>query len=121
MQRLNRKSAPGVQAGRVQKKNNWELTRDYDITPQPEPVIDRKRPGDGYRHVLKQKDVHDFIALLPDWNELSKGLNAVVIASGDKDYFGCYYPGVIYLYAFPEDLRVGVEHTFYVKHCDLIE
>ena len=115
MQRLNRKSAPGVQAGRVQRKNNWELTLDYHIAPQPELVIERKRPGAGYRHVLKQKDVRDFIALLPDWNELSKGLNAVVIASGDRYCFGSYFPGVVYLYALSNDLRVSFDYEYYLR------
>src|SRR5258706_3117797 len=35
MQRGNRKSAPRVIKGRVQKKNNWSLSVDYYRAPQP--------------------------------------------------------------------------------------
>ena len=53
---INRKSAPGVSGGRVQKKNNLEWTANYYTTAPPSLVIDRQRPGQGYRHVLMQWD-----------------------------------------------------------------
>lgn len=105
MRHINRKSAPKVTAGRVQRKNNWDETADYYNTEQPMPVIERKRPGAGYRHVLKQKDIHDFIALLPDWNELSKGLNGIVLAPGEHELYGCYYPGVVHICAWSSEYR----------------
>jgi hypothetical protein len=45
MRSFNRRSAPGVKAGRVQKKNNWDWTPKYWSAEQPRPVIDRKRWG----------------------------------------------------------------------------
>jgi hypothetical protein len=64
MNRLNRKSTPKVVAGQVQKKNNWQETPTYYNTAPPRPEIVRKRPGKGYRHLLRQKDIYDFIEIL---------------------------------------------------------
>src|SRR4051794_30335202 len=83
MRNLNRKATPRVVKGNVQKKNNWGLSEDYYYAPRRrEVVIDRKRPRPGYRHLLTKKDLLDFIALLPDWDEIAVGLNAIVLAPG---------------------------------------
>ena len=103
MPNANRRQSPGVKNGRVQKKNNWELSPDYYSHPQRELVIDRQRPGAGYRHVLMQRDVERFIQILPDWAEMSVGLNAIVLAPGDWSCFGYQLPGVVHLCAWPEE------------------
>ncbi len=118
MPSIKRKSAPGVKAGRVQKQNNWEPSSDlYDAEVEPGqpgmPLIFRKRPGEGFRHVLLQKDVVDFIGILPQWDELSRGLNAVVLAPGNWGVLGCHYPGVIHLCAWERDLSVLVSTRYY--------
>lgn len=99
-----RKSAPEVVGGKVRKKNNWALTPNYYSHRQSELVIDRKRPGQGYRHLLTRRDVRNFIAILPDWEELSKGLDAIVLAAGDAGTDGYHVPGVVYVCAWEEDL-----------------
>jgi hypothetical protein len=103
MRKFNPKTTPRVKGGRVQKKNNWTETADYYNTAQQMPVVVRKRPGPGYRHLLKQRDIHDFIRILPDWDEISKGLNAVVLAPGGADY-GYHLPGVVHICAWDADL-----------------
>ena len=100
---VNRKSAPRVKAGRVQKKNNWTPAATYYNTEFAVPAIDRMRPGDGYRHLLKKRDIDDFIELLPDWSELSIGLNAIVLAAGG-DCMGWHEPGVVHLCAWEQEL-----------------
>src|SRR4051794_34332005 len=97
MPHINRKSAPNVKAGRVQRQNNWTLTRTYYNSEQRIPVIDRKRPGAEYRHLLRKKDVVNFVGILPDWNEISKGLNAIVLAAGDEECFGFHILGSIHI------------------------
>lgn len=98
-----RKSTPAVKGGRVQKKNDWSLTPNYYSHAQREVIIDRKRPGKGYRHLLKPSDIRRFIAILPDWDELSTGLNAVVLAPGEGNptgyTFGYHTPGVVHICA----------------------
>jgi len=69
--RFHRVTAPRVTDWRVRRKNNWRHTPSCYNTAQETPAIDRQRPGSGYRHVLLKQDVGRFIALLPDWPELS--------------------------------------------------
>jgi len=111
MRHLNRKSAPQVVAGQVQKKNNPERTAGYYDTPPPHLTIDRQRPGKGYRHVLMQRDIEAFIALLPDWAELSRGLNAIVLAPGGGRLNGYYGRSVVHVCAWQEDLWIDFANT----------
>lgn len=90
-----RKTAPKVKGGSVQKKNRHRLTPTYWNTRQAILVIDRERPGRGYRHLLRKDDVVRFIELLPEWDELSEGLNAILLAAGSEDEFGWYDRGVV--------------------------
>ncbi len=106
MKSSRRKSAPDVRGGRVQKKNNWDLTPNYYSHTQPLVLIDRKRPGQGFRHVLKQKDIVDFISILPDWQDLSQGLDAIVLAPGRKYSYGYHTPGVVHIRAWSANLWI---------------
>ena len=91
--------------GKVQRKNRSALTPTYFNTPQFSPVIDRLKPGFGYRHILKKKDVLAFIEILPDWKELSKGLRAVILAPGDNTCSGWYRStGIVAICAWQRDL-----------------
>src|SRR5687768_10613576 len=89
-----RKTAPCVRQGKVQRKNRWTLTPDC-YTERPEPIIERQKPGFGYRHILRKEDIRRFIRLLPNWRGLSQGLNAIVLASGSSQYDGWHRPGVV--------------------------
>ena len=120
-QQINRKSAPGVSGGRVQKKNNPEWTANYYTTPPPSLVIDRQRPGQGYRHVLMQRDVEKFIRLLPDWAELSRGLHAIVLAPGEYTTNGWHTPGVVGLCAWEADLWIDYAVGHYEDHRAIFE
>jgi hypothetical protein len=121
MRTLCRKSAPRVKAGRVQKKNNWTLSPDYYRTPFRMPLIDRKRPGEGYRHLISKRDVETFIALLPDWNELSQGLNAIVLAPGGEDADGSHAPGVVHVCAWERELWRWPADNYFQEHRGLFE
>ena len=119
MRSLNRKSTPRVVNGTVRKKNNWDPSPSYYCTPQPLPVVDRKRPGEGYRHVLYQRDIHQFIALLPDWDELAIGLNAVVLAPGEYDTDGYHVPGAVHICAWEREIVRECSRQYYEDHRDL--
>lgn len=120
MKRVERKTAPAVRDGQVQKKNNWELTLSYDIAEQPELVIDRKRPGVGYRHLLSQADVRQFISIIPDWEKHSRGLNAVVLAPAHEDYFGYYDPGVISICAWSLSNEITVCDWYFKRRSAIL-
>jgi hypothetical protein len=107
--------------GIVQFKNRRAPTPDYYNTPQTVPVIDRERPGLGYRHVLKKRDVIDFISILPDWDELSKGLNVIVLATAEEDADGWHDPGIVAVCAWERELWREMDAEYYQEHTDTLE
>ena len=99
---MPRKSAPGVPRGRVRKKANWRPDRgDYVLSSQDEIRLDRRDPGPGYRHVITISQLREFVGLLPGWDEIAGGLDAIVLDRGRDDAMGWYRDGVVYLCAWP--------------------
>ena len=103
---FNRKTSPKVIGGLVQRKNNHKPTAAEGY------VVDRIRPGKGYKHVVSKKDIHDFTDLIPDWGEISVGIESIILDSGDEFTDGYYRhynregTGVIWLSAWPCSRRV---------------
>jgi hypothetical protein len=121
MRRFSRKTAPKVKGGKVQRKNRTALSNHYNNCPQPRPVIDRLKPGEGYRHYLKIKDIKRFIGILPDWDELSKGLNAILLAPGEYDVMGWHSGGIVAVCAWERDRTVTWSSEFVRNHEDIFE
>lgn len=121
MSRFHRKTAPGVRAGRVQRKNNWDRTPGvFAAAPRSRLVVNRLRPGDGYRHVLLKRDIERFVELIPNWDELSVGLDVVVLDCGRRGCDGWYNGGVIGLVAWPRNLRYEVDPDWLRNHRDFL-
>jgi hypothetical protein len=121
MRRGHRKTTPNVQGGRPLRKNNRALTTHYSQTTEPEIRIDRQRPGRGYRHLLGRDDIERFIALLPEWDELSEGLDAIVLAPGHPGRYGLHYTGVVEICAWEADLWEVWPPAYYEDHQWIIE
>lgn len=107
MRPFYRRTTPKVRDGKVQRKNRWSRTPNCYNTPQPRPLVHRRKPGTGYRHLLRECDIERFIGLLPDWPELSRGLNAIVLGPGDPDTLGWHRPGVVEICAWERDLTLA--------------
>jgi hypothetical protein len=111
---FRRRTTPGVVGGRPLRKNRHTLTPNYRLAEQPWLVVDRDRPGSGYRHVLRRADIENFIALIADWGELSIGLKAIVLAERDSSYFGWYdQRGIIFICAWERDLWIELPQSFF--------
>ena len=118
----NRRTTPKVMGGRVLRQNRHALTPTYWSHKQSVPVIDKERPGRDFRHLLRKSDIENFITLIPNWESLSKGLNAVVLAEGDHSCFGWYdQSGVIGICAW--DKHLWIEHVpeFVREHAELFD
>jgi hypothetical protein len=120
MKRWQRVTAPRVIDGQVLRKNNTRRSPSA-FSRRERPVIERRKPGVGYRHVLRQAEVATFLELLPDWEELSEGLNAVVLAGGDFGCDGWYKPGVVALCAWERGLWRVISASWYSEHADIFE
>jgi len=104
MVQVNRRSAMKVRNGRVSKKNSWRLDRgDYRALPQAEIRLDRRRLPDGSRHLITIAQLRRFITLLPNWNEVAVGLDAIVLDSR-IDCAGWCTPGVVAVCAWDREL-----------------
>lgn len=101
---MHRRTAMRVRDGRVLKKNNWRLdASDYRALAQDEIRLDRRRPPEGSRHLITIAELRRFVGLLPDWDEVAVGLDAIVLDSA-TDCAGWCGPGVVAICAWPHDL-----------------
>lgn len=101
---VSRKSAMRVVDGQVRRKNNWDADAgDYYARTQAEIRLDRRDPGPGRRHVLTIAHVRAFIDLLPDWDEIAVGLDAIVLEHA-PGCLGRHSEGVVALCSWGADL-----------------
>jgi hypothetical protein len=115
MKRYPRKSAPGVKHGVVQKKNRTERSRGWQNHAQAIPAIDRERPGAGCRHLLRKVDVTRFLALLPDWDDLSEGVDVILLAGGGGP-MGWYDHGLVAVCAWDREIAWASDLEWVEEH-----
>lgn len=120
MRRSQRKTGTKVRDGKVTRKNRTELSNHYSQVRQSETVIDRLRPGEGFKHYLTIADVRTFIELLPNWNELSTGLDAIVLAEGG-DSMGWHWDGVVAVCAWERELTLDWDTIFVDAHAAVLD
>lgn len=122
MNRQHKKISPKVRNGIVQRKNNWTNTSTYWNTEQKSLVIDKEPAGHGYKHFLRKRDIKLFISILPDWKELTKGLNAIVLSRGDAWALGYHHKqGVIELCAWDRNMWLQCDKEWYEEHQEILE
>ncbi|MBV9196624.1 MAG: hypothetical protein JO168_21000 [Solirubrobacterales bacterium] len=89
------------------RKNNWKPDRnDYWARSQDEIRLDKLDPGRGYRHLVTINQLRAVIHMLPDWDEVAIGLDAIALAPGRSPVEGLYFTGfgVIDICAWPRRL-----------------
>jgi hypothetical protein len=107
--------------GRVLKKNNWRLDPgDYRTLGQSEIRLDRRRPPDGSRHLITIAELRRFLTMLPDWEEVAVGLDAIVLDSA-TDCAGWCGPGVVAICAWPHDLWDWWSAEMFEEHHHILE
>lgn len=117
---MNRKTTPKVKNGKVQKKNNHNLTSNYWNTRQDSLQIDVENSGKGYKHFLKKKDIINFLEILPDWNEIDIELDAILLAEGGGSD-GWYSNGVIGICAWDKNMTCSLNKDFFNDHIELFK
>jgi hypothetical protein len=114
--RGNRKSTPGVRRGKVQKKNRTARSPSVYTADLGLPLIHRQRPGPGCRHLLRKREIERFIALLPDWAELSRGLRVILLAAAEDGTDGWCERGVVAVCAWERELWQDYEPGYFAAH-----
>ncbi|MEM7172061.1 MAG: hypothetical protein AAF530_17965 [Pseudomonadota bacterium] len=119
---FKRRSASSGFRGRLKAKNRDYVTPSYWNTEQPLPMLDKERPGQGYRHILRREDLYAFIEMIPNWDELAKGLDGVLLAPGDPGCFGWYdQRGIVGLCAWERGLWVELPRDFYDQEIEVFQ
>ena len=114
-----RKTAPRVRDGRVQRKNRWSSTPNNFGGIGV--AIERRRPGSGFRHVVTQSDVFNFIQMIPRWEQLSIWLNRIILDAGSRTRFGWFRYGTVALCAMPSNLIVGISREAFYRDVDFFD
>jgi hypothetical protein len=114
-----------VREGRVQKKNNWRPDRrDLFAHPQDEIQLERRDPGYGHRHLVTINQLRAYLALLPDWDEIAVGLQAIILDTDDEldPCMGWYASGVVAVCAWEQDVWWEIiEESFLEEHRDILQ
>jgi hypothetical protein len=119
----HRRTATRVKSGRVQKKNNWEpQPRDFRALHQDEIQLERRDPGEGCKHLLTVADLRRFIRLLPEWDVLAPGLDAIVLDTGGDHLMGWNLDGVVAVCAWERDLWWNDADPWFVgEHATILD
>ena len=111
----NRKVTPKVVNGHIQKKNRHDLTA--SIWTTEDFIIEKERPGRGYRHILSKADLLSFFQIIPDWESHCQGLLGVRLTAGESGFDGLYYyAGIICIPAWERDHWRLVTDSFFQEH-----
>jgi hypothetical protein len=116
---VHRSTTPRVKRGKVQKKHRWEQTRTTRTAASTNCGSTASPPAGGYRHLLGRRDVERFTAVLPDWDELSAGLQGVLLTRGEPRLDGYHSPGVVAVCAWQQGLWQVVDQEHVDEHEDL--
>ena len=96
----------------MQKKNRTALSPDIYEHDFDRIVFQRIRPAKGYYHPVSVTDLKRFIGIVPDWQEASAQVRAIVLTSGHTWRAGSYNEvGVIKLDAWPKLAGIVVGDT----------
>jgi len=71
--------------------------------------------------VVDTTDVETFLEILPDWDELSKGLKGIVLAYGEDGVHGWHVPGLVAICAWPRKITDEWDTAFYEDHRPILE
>jgi hypothetical protein len=111
------KTTPRVKDGRVQRKNHRDVS-----WREPGPIEIRVCvPGPGYRHVVTREQLEHFVELIPDWSEISRGLDALVLAEGSTRVDGWYRDRELVLTAWPDPVEITVGAEYHAMHREIWE
>jgi len=117
----NRRTDPKVIGGKTRRaNNNWRRTLARPSLGPQEIFVERRKPGKGHKHVVNRRQVTAFLELLPDWNEISQGLQGVILDEGGGGREGWHRPGTVGLCAWPEDTFVLVDESYQLTHREIL-
>jgi hypothetical protein len=115
-----RKTAPAVHRGWVRRKQNWAETPGlFELAPGALEIW-RERPGPEHAHMVTRDDLRAFLALLPEYTSLARGLRAIVLARASPHADAYYRAGVVHLCAWPRALWQSWDRAHHRAHASIL-
>lgn len=115
----HRKTAPGVKHGKVQSNNRLNITHNYWDFRQETLQIDTEKPGKGFKHFLKKRDIIAFLELLPNREEIEVEFDAILLAKGGE-CDGWYEDGIIGICAWEKNKTSIFDIEYFNEHKELL-
>lgn len=91
-----------------------------DFRAHQELLIRREPPGKGFHHFLTRKIVRNFIESLPQWPVITRGLDYILLARGEKGCDGWYDGRVVAINAWEQDSWRSVPADYYDEHQEVL-
>ena len=116
-----RRVALKVRDGVVQRKNNHTPTATLGY------VLARESPAKGCRHVVTKQDIRLLTSIIPNWNDLAKGLESIILTSSGAHHDGRYQifhrekTGRIEIPAWDGELWQVFEPEYHREHAGVFE
>lgn len=79
-------------------------------------LIRREPPGKGFHHFLNRKIVRSFIELLPQWTDITRGLDYILLARAEPGCDGWYDGKVVAISAWEQDCWRSIPSDYYAEH-----
>ncbi len=79
-------------------------------------LVRREHPGKGYRHFLTRRIVRSFIEQLPQWTDITRGLDYILLARAEPGCDGWYDGKVVAINAWEQDCWRSVPPDYYEEH-----
>lgn len=83
-------------------------------------IIKREPPGKGFHHFLTRKHVSNFIRLLPQYPDIIKGIDYILLARGEHGCDGWYDGKVIAINAWEQDCWRSLPADYYADHREVL-
>ncbi len=116
-----RKTAPKVKDGKVQKKNRHTKTPNYWNTRQDEIQVDIEKPGRGYKHFLKKRDIIRFLEILPNREEIDTEFDAVLLSQGEYSCDGWYRKRIVGICAWEKEMPRIHSKAYFNNHKNIFD
>lgn len=117
------RKTPKVKNGKVQKKHRWDYyVKEYDVAAvRGELPVIREPAIRRHRHLVSERDLRSFIAIIPEWKRYSHGLGGLVLGDGEDDCYGWHDEGVICINAWSSDMQESWDADFFEEHRKILD
>ncbi|MCJ8328616.1 MAG: hypothetical protein HRT89_10795 [Lentisphaeria bacterium] len=112
LHRIRNKLVPEIRDGR------YPIVEAYESMPE----IIKRKPGSGYKHLLRKSEIYTFIELIPDWELISEGLDCIILDTCLDDCMGWHSDNTIAISAWEREIVWrDCDYEFYTEHRATLE